>query len=103
MQVLCRPLPGARLHQVVGKVADMFVEVPGVDPFERVGDTAVQALPAHERHPAEKGLTDLLVGKDEARLPALLGHHQPGPLGLVQGVEQIVLASPRRAPSGTQT
>ena len=91
MQVLCRPLPGARLHHVVGEVADMFVEVPGVNTFEGVGDTAVQALPAHERHPAKKGLTDLLVGKDEARLPALVGHHQPSPLGLVQGVEQIVL------------
>ena len=42
----------------------MFVEVPGVNTFEGVGDTAVQALPAHERHPAKKGLTDLLVGKD---------------------------------------
>ena len=90
-QVLCRPLPGAGLHEVVGKIAHMFIEVPGVNPFEGVGDTTVQALPAHERHPAEKGLTDLLVSKDEAGLPALLGHQQPGPLGLVQGVEQIVL------------
>jgi hypothetical protein len=62
-----------------------------VNPFKGVGDTTVQALPAHERHPAEKGLTDLLVSKDEARLPALLRHQQPGSLGLVQGIEQIVL------------
>ena len=91
MQVLCRPLPSARLHEVVGKVAHMFIEVTGVNPFESVGDTTVQALPAHERHPAEKSLADLLVGKDEARLPALLGHQQPGALSLVQGVEQIFL------------
>ena len=91
MQVLCRPLPSARLHQVVGKVANMFIEVAGVNPFESVGDTMVQPLPAHERHPAQKSLTDLLVGKDKARLPALPGHQQPGALSLVQGVEQIFL------------
>jgi hypothetical protein len=64
MQVLCRPLLRARLHEVVAKVANMLIEVAGVNPFESVGDTMVQALPAHERHPAEKSLTDLLVGKD---------------------------------------
>ena len=76
---------------MVGKVGNMFIEVAGMNPFEDVGDTAVQALPAHERHPAEKSLTDLLVGKDEARLPALPGHQQPSALSLVQGIEQIVL------------
>ena len=62
-----------------------------MEPLECVGDTPVQALPAHERQPAEKRLADLLVGEDETRLPALFGDHQPCPLGLFQGVEQIVL------------
>ena len=91
MQVLCRPLSVARLHEMVTKVANMLIEVAGINPFEGVGDAAVQALPAHERHPAEKGLTDLLVGKDEARSPTLPGHHQPGAFSLVEGVEQIFL------------
>jgi hypothetical protein len=60
MQVLCRPLLRARLHEVVAKVANMLIEVAGVNPFESVGDTMVQALPARERHPAEKSLTQRL-------------------------------------------
>ena len=48
MQVLCGPLPSARLHEVVGEVAHMFIEVSGVNPFEGVGDTTVQALSAYE-------------------------------------------------------
>ena len=91
MQVLCRPFPGPRLHQVVGKITRIFIEVPGMDPLKRVGDTAMQTLPPHERQPAEKRLADLLMGEDEARPPALLGHQQPGALGCLQGIEQIVL------------
>src|SRR5438034_5303264 len=91
MQVLCRSFPGARLHEVIGKVADMLIEVPGVNPHEGVGDTSVQALPAHERHPAEQSLTDLLVGKNEARLPPFMRHDEPRALDLVQSVEQIIV------------
>ena len=91
MQVLCRPLLRARLHEVVAKVANMLIEVTGINPFEGVSDATVQALPAHERHPAEKGLTDLLVGKDEARLAAPPGHQQPGAFSLIEGIEQIFL------------
>jgi hypothetical protein len=76
---------------MIGKVANMFIEVLGVKLFEGVSDTAVQALSTHERHPTEKSLTDLFVGKGEARLPALPGHQESGALSLVQGVEQIFL------------
>ena len=48
MQVLCRALLRARLHEVVGEVAHMFFELPGVNPLDRVGDATVQTLPAHE-------------------------------------------------------
>jgi hypothetical protein len=32
------------------------------------------------------------VSEDEAGFPSAFSHHEPDPLGLVQGVEQIVLA-----------
>ena len=103
MQVLCRPFPSPRLHQVVGKFTHMLIEVPGMEAFQRVGDTAMQALPAHERQPAEKRLADLLMGEDEARLPTLLGDQRAGRARLFQGIEQIVLGLLGESASGTQT
>ena len=91
MQVLCRPFPSPRLHQVVGKITRILIEVPGIDPLKCVGDTAMQALPPHERQPAEKRLADLLMGEDEARPPALLGHQQPGALGSSRASSRSVL------------
>ena len=69
----------------------MLIEVPGMQPLERVGDAPVQSLATQERHAGEQGLADLLVGEDEAWLPALFGDDQPCALGLLQRVEQIVL------------
>ena len=39
---------------MVGQIADMLIEMPGKQRFDRVGGTAVQALPPHERHPAKQ-------------------------------------------------
>ena len=57
--------------------------------LERGGDGEVEPAPADGRGVGQQGLADQLVGEGVAGRPALGWRDQPGPLGLVEGVEQV--------------
>ena len=80
-----RPAPG----QVVGQVGRVGLQVVGVDRLERGGDGEVEPAPADGRGVGQQGLADQLMREGVAGRPALGGRDQPGPLGLVEGVEQV--------------
>jgi hypothetical protein len=63
--------------------------VVGVEGLEGAGDSHVQAAPADGRGVGEQGLADQLVGEGVAGRLVPGGRDQPGPLGLVEGVEQV--------------
>jgi hypothetical protein len=66
------------------------LQVVGMDRLERGGDGDMQAAPADGRGVGEQGLADQLVREGVAGRPTLGGRDQSRPLGLVEGVEQVV-------------